>query len=313
MVARYDIRWSTTPITTEAELLAATAVATPPDPVAPGAEQSAVIDGLTAETQYYVALRAQYDNDAYGPMSNVVTASTKARANLLISEIAPANTTAQGGDFVELVVTKAGFAGGLHLILSSVSSLHTFAPFDVQVGDRIVVHTSGLPGPTGFAQEDATKDKASSTAANASANVYDIYSTVTDLPIAVGSVAVSELTVDGLLAGTPGAVQDLVLYADRSVSNTDTIDPHLPYILLYYVGRQGGYWPLSITDEQWANLEDPCLLWPDTVDTSGDAPPVCGGTGAGLSEGESLQRKGTTDTNTAADFTIAPHTRALPN
>lgn len=313
-VARYDIRWSTTPITTEAELLAATAVATPPEPVAPGTEQTALIDGLTAETQYYVALRTQYDNDAYGPMSNVATVSTKARAKFLVSEIAPANSAAAGGDFVELVVTKAGFAGGLDVLSGYMMPLHTFAPLDVQVGDRFVIHASGLPGPAGFAQEDATKNKASSTAANASANVYDIYSAVTDLPIAVGSAAVSEPPpANGSLLSTPNLVQDLVPYADRSVASTDQFDPHLPYVYLFLVGDMDGSWPFALTQDEWTTLEDPCRIWVDAVNTSGDDAPACGGAGAGFSEGESIQRTGTTDTNTAADFTIAPHTRGLPN
>ncbi len=312
-VAHYDIRWSATPITTEAEFLAATAITTPPEPQAPGTEETVIIDGLTPETQYYVALRAQYDNDAYGPMSNVVTVSTKARARLLFSEVEPANTAASGGDFVELVVTKAGFAGGLHVLSGSASPLHTFAPFEVQVGDRIVVHLSGLPGPAGFAQEDATKNKASSTAANATASVYDIYSAVTDLPIAVGSVGVSELPAEALF-NTPNAVQDVVLWADRSAADPTTMDPHLPHVFLFLVGSYHRYWPSPAADAgEWEMLEDPCVLWPHSVDTSGDAVPACGGTGAGFSEGESIQRTGTTDTNSAADFTIAPHTRGLAN
>ncbi len=311
-VAHYDLRWSATPITTEAEFLAATAVATAPPPEAPGTLQMAILEGLTPETQYYVALRAQYDDDAYGPLSNVVDVSTKARAQLLITEIAPANTAANGGDFVELVATKAGFAGDLEVIVGFMMPLHKLAPLDVQLGDRIVIHASGLPGPTGFAQEDATKNKGSSTAPNASATSYDVYSAVADLPVAVGAVAVTD---EGNVLADPTLITDLVLYSDRSISSAQEAEPHQPSTILYAAGDFGGSWPLTVTQDFWADPEtaDFCQVWVDAVNGSGDAAPACGGAAGTLTDGRSIQRMGTTDTNSAADFTVAAQTRGTAN
>ncbi|MDF2693236.1 MAG: hypothetical protein K0S65_1619 [Labilithrix sp.] len=190
-VVRYDIRWSTTPITTDAEFLAGD-VATPPTPVAPGGAQTTTIEGLTPATQYYVALRAQYDNDGYGPRSQTVTVTTKGRAKFLITEVAPHNTAASGGDFVELVATRAGLATGLIVYTGYNEVLHTFAPLEVQIGDRIVVHASGLPGPTGYVQEDTANSKTASTSTYASANAYDVYSDRADVIDSMGTIMVAE-------------------------------------------------------------------------------------------------------------------------
>ncbi len=309
-VTLYEIRYATTPITTEAEFLAATAFDLPPAPEAPGVSQTVTVDMLTPETQYYLALRAQYANEEWGPLSNIATVTTKARAAFVISEIAPANTTANGGDFIEIVATKAGSAAGLRVANGGLfpsfgvfpTTLHAIKALDVAVGDRIVVHLSGLPGPTGFAQEDETKSKTSSTEGNASANAYDVYSSVNDL---LGLGAISIIDND--------AYTDAVAYSDRSNDYAEATMQHVFWGYLTF--QMSNQWSFSMTDEQWsqyASVETSCPVLLETVNASGDATPVCGGPAGGLTDGKSIQRSGTTDTNSPADFTIAPQTRGQP-
>ena len=312
-VAHYEIRYATTPITTEADFLAATALETPPAAEAPGSVQTTILEKLAGETQHYVALRAQYDDESYGPLSNVATATTKPRATFLISEIAAVSSAANGGDFIELVATKAGFAGGLDVcdggndaFLGNVSfrSIHTLGAVEVALGDRIVVHLSGLPGPAGFVQEDGTKSKTSSTAAFASAGAYDVYSASTDL-YGLGAIAI----VDG------DAIQDGVAYSDRTHALPDEV-----FFRGFwgFIGLQeSGHWQFSLTErDQWyaaAEAETLCPVLLETANASGDTPGDCGGTAATMTDGRSLQRTGTVDTNGPADFTVAPQTRGAPH
>ncbi len=312
-VAGYEIRYSTTPITTEAEFLAATALEELPDPEAPGKSQTAIIYDLSIETEYYVALRAKYGTGDNGPLSNVAKGKTKARATLLISEVAPANTAATGGDFIELVASKAGFAGGLSVSGWGLDLIHTLGPIDVAVGDRIVVHLSGLPGPTGFVQEDEkSKNKTSSTAANASANAVDVYSALTDLPVLGAVVVVHE---PGRWDITQELTQDALVYFDRSTAVMDNDVGFIVFGTAYMDVFEHWLSPLT-GQELFAMMSDPdanaCDAYVGTVDASGTTT-ACGGTPAGLTDGKSIQRNGTTDTNTDADFTVKNQTRGAPN
>jgi len=315
----YEIRYAATPITTEAEYLAAT-VATPAEPVAvlpTGSRQTAIVIGLTPETTYHFVVRVKEpgaagdaggdadadvgaDAGASGPLSNDAMVTTSGRARLLISEIAPANTTAEGDDFVELVATKAGSVAGLMVSMGYQQVLHTFAPLDVAVGDRIVIHASGLdPAPTNFAQEDETKDKTSSTASNASAGAYDVYSAVKDMPAYVGAITIR----DG------AGFQDLVPYAygDPAIDGPN-----------YTLARVE--WTFAWQQNEWAFSKHPfnqlnaiCLFTPEVVNSSGDTPPQCGLYPGFLLPGSSIQRNGMVDTNWKDDFVVAPQTRGTEN
>lgn len=311
-VERYDIRWSTTPITTDAEFLAATQLATPPVPEAPGVAQTTTIEGLTPDTQYYVALCAQYDNEAYGPRATV-TVTTKARAKFLITEIAPHNTAATGGDFVELVVTKGGLAGGLIVYGGFNNVLHTFAPLEVQLGDRFVVHASGLPGPTGYVQEDAAKNKTASTSTYASANAYDVYSDRADLPDAAGTIMVAE---PGDLFAGMVLVQDMAPYSDRSKGDPNDFtneERSAAFAVTSTLVMPVNEWSIGLTLDEFNALESWCPVSATLLNASGTTAPACGGPAGNLSDGQSFQRTGITDTNTSADFTVAPQTRGTPN
>ena len=297
-VSSYELRWSTTPITTVAELLAATPV-TAPAPAASGAPQTLTVTGLAAETQYHFAIRARDEAGNFGPLSNDAAVTTKPRATFLVSEIAPGNTAGEGGDFVELVATKAGSAADIEIRHSTTSVsalLHKLAPLDVVVGDRIVVHVVGLPGPAGFAQEDTTKDKASSTEPFASAEAYDVYSTANNLVSTNSLVSVN----DG------AAFQDAVPYSNRAA------DASSAAMTAFANAHTAGAWTFSAAPVDGA---DDCATLREVVNANGSSstPPACGGYPGYLAAGSSLQRNGVVDTNTRADFFVAPQTRGAAN
>jgi len=295
-ISSYELKYATTPITTEAEFLAATPAAFVP--AATGAPQTYTVSGLAKATAYYFAARATDDLGTFGPVSNDASVTTKARAKLLISEVAPANTAAEGGDFVELVAAEAGSAAELEIRYPAFEVLHKLGALDVQVGDRIVLHFSGLPGPAGFAQEDATNDKASSSAANASPAAFDVYLARTDLPAAGASIIVS----DGVTDLNEPVVRDVVPYSNWS----DVVEDQTDFENMLSGVIQG--W----NQGEWLETPDGgeiCDFLRVTVNASGDVAPECGDPPALLGPGSSIQRSGVVDTNTRADFTIAPQTR----
>jgi len=72
---RYDIRFSTSPITA-ANFASATAAATPPTPTASGTTQTYTVRGLGRQRAYYFAIKAIDDASNSSAMSNVANAST---------------------------------------------------------------------------------------------------------------------------------------------------------------------------------------------------------------------------------------------
>src|SRR6267378_1554920 len=74
---RYDIRYSTAAITA-ANFSSATAVPSPPAPVAPGTSQSFVVTSLQPSTTYWFAIKTQDDAGNWSGLSNVVSKATLA-------------------------------------------------------------------------------------------------------------------------------------------------------------------------------------------------------------------------------------------
>lgn len=72
--SRYDIRWSSSPIT-EGNFASANPV-TGPDPLVAGSAQSFEVTGLAYNTPYYFALKAADEFGNTGPMSNLATGTT---------------------------------------------------------------------------------------------------------------------------------------------------------------------------------------------------------------------------------------------
>jgi len=295
----YDVRQSAAPITTDQEFLAATPV---PGPILlpPGSPQSVTVGPLTPETQYYFAIRVEL---AEGPfvLSNGAGATTKARAALMITEVATENTATEGTDFVELVATKAGSAADfeVHRGFNAIP-LYRLGALDVAVGDRVVVHVGGLPGPAGFAQEDTTNDKTSSTASNASPSAFDVYSASRDLTSLAGAISLR----DGQ------EILDAVAYSNRTVEMSDGVpsDPMIQGLLSWY--QLGDQWVFSQPIITWG-FDCPLLF--DLVNSSGADVPACGGPPGHQMPGWSMQRDGATDTNSVADFFVAPQTPGTEN
>jgi hypothetical protein len=71
----YEIRYSTTPITTSS-FTSATAVTGAPVPAAPGTSQSVVARGLSRQVTYYFALKTVDDSGNRSAISNVPSATT---------------------------------------------------------------------------------------------------------------------------------------------------------------------------------------------------------------------------------------------
>lgn len=295
-VASYEVRYATTPITNATDFGAATSV-TGPTPLAAGSAQTLTVTGLLPSTEYHFALRAKDAANNSGALSNDATATTKPRAKLLVTEIAPLNTATEGGDFVELVATTAGSTADLEVRHSSTGAsalLYKLGALDVNVGDWLVVHAVGAPGPAGFAQEDTTKDKTSSTDPAASVDAYDVYSTVDNLLSTNSTIFV--------LDGT--AYQDAVPYSSRATDATTAS------MTAYSDAFLAGQWTFSAAPVDGTN---DCPTELEAVNASGSTSPPCGGWPGFLAAGSSIQRNGVVDTNTRADFFVAAQTRGAAN
>jgi phosphodiesterase/alkaline phosphatase D-like protein len=72
---RYDIRYSTSPITA-GNFASATAAASPPTPTAAGTTQTFTVRGLSRQRAYYFAMKAIDDASNASDISNVANAST---------------------------------------------------------------------------------------------------------------------------------------------------------------------------------------------------------------------------------------------
>jgi len=292
--AVYDIRRAATAITNEAELLGGTQVTGGPTPGALGAAQTVTVTGLTAEATYHFALRARDATGNWSPVSNDAVVTTKARASFQINEVAVSNATANGFDFVELTATKAGSADGIE-VRQVTTVLHKLAALDVVAGDRIVVHMTALPGPAGFAQEDASKNKAESTAAFASATAYDVYSTTNGLTATDSIISVAD--------GTTSL--DAVVFANRDNAVATATMTALA------AAKTDGSWVFGVTPMDGVN---DCDTEKDAVNVATSATETpCGGFKSPNAAGFSLNRRTGADTNTKADFYFAAQTPGADN
>ena len=293
-VTAYEIRHASTPITTLAEFLAATS-GTAPVPGAAGSEQTTTVEGLQPDTQYHFAIRARDAAGNFSDISSSVSATTKARAVLLITEVAVSNNEASGYDFVELIAKAGGSAEGIEIKeLNAV--LYKLGALDLAQGDRIVVHTTGATLPDGHAQEDVTASKTASTAAFASAEAFDVYSTragltATDTVISVadGPTVVDALALSNRDGDAPAAA--MTAFANLKTANA---------------------WAFSVNPTDGVN---DCETQREAanVSTAAAADFACGRIATSYAAGVSLNRSGLTDTNSKADFYVAPQTMGHEN
>lgn len=89
--SQFDLRYSTSPITT-ANFASATRFLGTPTPAAPGSSQSAVVNGLTPNTTYYFAIKTADDVPNWSLISNVVSKATLAAPDT-IRPVAIANVS----------------------------------------------------------------------------------------------------------------------------------------------------------------------------------------------------------------------------
>ena len=292
--ALYELRHANAPITTLAEFLAATSVAAPV-PTAAGSEQTTTVAGLEPNTQYHFAIRARDAAGNFADVSNSVSATTKARAVLLITEVAVSNNEATGYDFVELVAKEGGSAEGIEIKeLNAV--VYKLGAIDLVQGDRIVVHTTGATLPDGHAQEDVTKSKTSSTAAFASTDAFDVYSTRAGITATDSVISVTDGTtvVDALAFSNrdgDAAAATMTAFANLVTANAWT----------FGVNPADG---VNDCDAQRAAVN---------VSTSAAVDFACGRIATSYGAGISLNRNGLADTNTKADFYVAPQTMGHDN
>ncbi len=281
----YDVRFALATISSDPLFAAAASAGTPPAPALAGTAQSMTISGLGPNTTYHFALRARDEVPNTGPRSNSASATTFSRATLLITEVAPSNGAVDNFDFIELTATQGGRTDGLSVTDAS-GTVHMLAPFSIATGERIVIHTTGLPCPTGCVQEDLGGNPAASTAAGASA-AWDVYTSSTGL-IATDNVI-------SLREGT--TIRDAVALANRDG------DASAAAMTAFAELRSAGAWSFSAAPVDMGN---DCTIQREavsvaTTDTS------CGGF-AVAGAGRSLQRNGTSDTGGKADFFVGPQT-----
>jgi hypothetical protein len=73
---QYDIRYSLSPITNDADWNAATQLANPPSPNPPGSPETLLVIGLNPCTTYYFAIKAADSNGTWTPLSNSPNGTT---------------------------------------------------------------------------------------------------------------------------------------------------------------------------------------------------------------------------------------------
>lgn len=76
--SKYDVRYSTLPIVTDADFLAATTALNPPLPSPPGEIDQMLVAGLLPGTTYWFALKSGDERSNWSGLSNVVSATTTA-------------------------------------------------------------------------------------------------------------------------------------------------------------------------------------------------------------------------------------------
>ncbi|MBI2931274.1 MAG: DVUA0089 family protein, partial [Planctomycetes bacterium] len=97
LAVAYDVRYSTAPITTDAEFSAATEVTGEPVPSIPGTLETMTVTGLFSSTTYYFAIKARDEVPNWGVLSNNPSAATAASADATppadVTDLAASNPT----------------------------------------------------------------------------------------------------------------------------------------------------------------------------------------------------------------------------
>jgi subtilisin family serine protease len=151
----YDLRWSTSPITS-ANFASATSVAGP-DPKPSGQAESFEIGGLAFSTTFYVALKALDEFGNTGPLSNVATGTTQGAPDIAASPGTFSATLLTGATETQTLTLSNVGQGSLDFTIPTPELVFTqpvvyeYQPLAKGTDDRIgqpVVNGQG--GPDGF-------------------------------------------------------------------------------------------------------------------------------------------------------------------
>ncbi len=105
----YDVRYAAAPIVDQAGWDAATQVTGEPDPAVYGTAETMQVNGLTAGTTYYFAIRAKDEYGNYGGLSNSPAGTTLPPPTVAVNPASlSASLTTGGSETQTLTVTNAG-------------------------------------------------------------------------------------------------------------------------------------------------------------------------------------------------------------
>jgi len=143
--ARYDLRWSRSPIVTPSDFAAATPVTGLPVPAPAGAVESATVTGLTPETAYWFALVAFDEAGNASALSNIATATTIASSDVI--RPAPVDLAFAGSGPNSVTVSWTD-AGDDSLTGTATATEIRWATSPITEADWATAHVvSGVPTP----------------------------------------------------------------------------------------------------------------------------------------------------------------------
>jgi hypothetical protein len=212
---RYDVRWSTSPIS-DANFGSATAVSSTPAPVSAGSRQIMVVRGLSKGTTYYFALKTSDDAGNVSAISNVV------RWDWVYDTAPPSPPTGVGAPGVT--------AGSVHLHWNANSEPDL-------AGYRIYRATAGSGGPWTRADGPGLTDTNDWTDASLPAGETRLWYRISAVDIS-GNESARSSSVAVTLSSPPAGGGSLAWHLDPVYPNPSRIGS--PVTLPLTVGSGGG-------------------------------------------------------------------------
>ncbi len=258
--ASYDIRYSTDPIT-ESNWDAATSVANPPVPGAPGASETLLVTGLSEDTTFYFALKSTDTASQVSNLSNVASATTPVHDVTAPSGVTDLSVAARQPDRLDLQWSATGddaMAGSA----SRYEVRYSTSPLtDANFAEATLVDQSLSPQPPMYMETLPVTGLSPETTYYFGVKVYDDFDNVSALSnIASGTT----LSVDN---SAPGTITDL------AISGNDALSVRLAWTAPGNDGNTGTaaaydvrYSTAPITDANWSDATHvPCLVPPQAA------------------------------------------------
>jgi hypothetical protein len=266
--------------------------------------------GMVAETSITLATSDQAPGQSYkvtvaGSVTDTLEAGVDAEGNTAIFEgfstqakvlISELNANISNGcDLIEFLVTEGGSMDGFE-VYARTTSIATFSGLVVETGDIIVLHVDSGDdkcNPTGSVSEAVAKDEQANSAHDANYDsAYDWYTDVEGL-IATNNV----ITIYNSL----GVVVDAVLVTKDATGSAAAVASETQAAELAKLG-------------EWLTVEGTVPAG-GFVDESFNANAVAGLKAAGSSakEGPSIQRNGSNDSNSKADWFVVNSSFGVAN